>query len=177
MARHAAFLKGMNLGGRRITNDELRAAVESLGLAEVETFRASGNIVFDAGRRPEASVRRLLEMGLGERLGYDVSVFVRSGPELNAIAGARVFDEDELKGAGKPQVALLSARPSAAARKKVLALSSDADVLRFGDRELFWLPAGGVSESELDWKAIAGTLGATTVRTIGTIELIASRWF
>jgi len=177
MARHVAFLKGMNLGGRRISNQDLRAAVESLGLAEVETFRASGNVVFEAGRRGEAALRRLLEEGLQERLGYAVAVFVRSGAELSAILAAAPFSAAELKGAGKPQVALLAKRPSADARKTVLAHDSDSDRLRFGERELFWLPAGGVSESELDWKAIGGALGATTVRTFGTVEQIAARWF
>lgn len=177
MARHAAFLKGMNLGGRRISNQDLRAAVESLGVSDVETFRASGNLIFEAGRRGEATLRRMLEEGLRERLGYEVAVFVRSGAELNAIVDARPFSDAELKAAGKPQVALLAKKPAAGPRKKVLALGSERDRLRFGERELFWLPAGGVSESELDWKAIAGALGATTVRTFGTVEQIFSRWF
>ena len=177
MARHAAFLKGMNLGGRRISNQDLRTAVESLGLAEVETFRASGNVIFEAGRRSEASLCKLLEDGLREQLGYEVAVFVRGGAELSAILAAEPFSATELKGAGKPQVALLTKKPSAGARKKVLALDSERDRLRFGARELFWLPAGGMSESDLDWKAIAGALGAATVRTFGTIEQIASRWF
>ena len=177
MARHVAFLKGMNLGGRRISNQDLRAAVESLGLAAVETFRASGNVVFEAGRRGDAALCKVLEEGLREQLGYEVAVFVRNGAELNAIITAKPFGDAELKSAGKPQVALLAAKPSAGALEKVLALDSERDRLRFGERELFWLPAGGVSESELDWKAIAGALGATTVRTFGTVEQIAARWF
>ena len=177
MARHVAFLKGMNLGGRRISNQDLCAAVESLGLSEVETFRASGNVVFEAGRRSEPSVCKLLEDGLAKQLGYEVAVFVRNGAELSAILAARPFSDADLEGAGKPQVALLAKKPSASARKKVLELDSERDRLRFGERELFWLPAGGVSESELDWKAIADVLGATTVRTFGTVEQIASRWF
>jgi hypothetical protein len=44
-------------------------------------------------------------------------------------------------------------------------------------RELFWLPAGGVSDSKLDWKAIERALGATTTRTMGTIEQIAAKHF
>ncbi len=177
MARFVAFLKGMNLGGRRISNQDLRAAVESLGLEEVETFRASGNVVFEAGRRHEASVCKLLEEGLLDQLGYEVAVFVRSGAELSDIVDARPFSEAELKDAGKPQVALLKKKPTASAKRSVLALEDESDRLRFGERELFWLPAGGVSESELDWRAIAKALGATTVRTFGTVEQIASRWF
>ena len=52
----AAFLRGMNLGNRRISNADLRAEFESLGFQSVATFRASGNVVFEAPR--EASEGR-----------------------------------------------------------------------------------------------------------------------
>lgn len=45
-----AFLRGMNLGGRRLTNDELRAAVTACGCDDVETYQASGNVVLRDAR-------------------------------------------------------------------------------------------------------------------------------
>ena len=53
MTLHAAFLRGMNVGGQRITNAELRDEFEALGFESVTTFRASGNVIFEArgGRR------------------------------------------------------------------------------------------------------------------------------
>jgi uncharacterized protein (DUF1697 family) len=175
MPNHAAFLKGMNLGRRRVTNEDLRAAIEALGFGEVQTFRASGNVAFDAGRRSDSALQRVLEDGLRESLGYDVPTFIRSGAELRAIAAAEPFD---LQGAaGKLQVALLHDRPAAAARKEVLALAEADEQLSFAGRELYWLPAGGVSDSTLDFKRIERLVGPTTVRTIGTIEQIVARWF
>src|ERR1700722_4301934 len=46
MAEHAAFLRGMNVGGHRITNEDLRTHLTAMGLKEVATFRASGTAVF-----------------------------------------------------------------------------------------------------------------------------------
>ena len=46
MERYVAFLRGMNLGNRRLKNEELRGEFEALGFAEVATFRASGNVIF-----------------------------------------------------------------------------------------------------------------------------------
>ena len=40
MERYVAFLRGMNLGGRRIKNDELRGAFEALGFADVRPASA-----------------------------------------------------------------------------------------------------------------------------------------
>lgn len=177
MPDHVAFLKGMNLGNRRITNEDLRAAVEALGFEQVETFRASGNVVFAAGRRSDAKLQELLERGLRERLGYEVPAFIRSGAELREIAAARPFPDDGW--GGKLQVALLHEGPAKGAREQALRLADERDRLHLaeGARELYWLPRKGISESPLDWKALERALGATTVRTIGTIEQIAARWF
>ena len=175
MLRHAAFLKGMNLGGRRITNADLCACVEGLGLGEVQTFRASGNVVFDGGRRSDASLQRLLEEGLREALGYEVATFIRSRSEILTLAAAEPFEETG--GPGKLQVALLYEPPASAARRAATALAGERDRLAFTERELFWLPDGPMSSSPLDWKALERLVGPTTVRTMGTIEQIAARYF
>src|SRR4051794_184860 len=86
MERYVAFLRGMNLGGRRIKNEELRAEFEALGFEEVATFRASGNVIFAASKESESRLRERIEAGLGEALGYAVPVFLRSCAEVAAIA-------------------------------------------------------------------------------------------
>ncbi len=87
MDRYVAFLRGMNLGGRRITNEDLRSHFEALGCEEVATFRASGNVILTANEEEEPLAARL-EAGLEERLGYAVPIFLRSADELPAIAAA-----------------------------------------------------------------------------------------
>src|SRR5262245_50410313 len=82
MDRYVAFLRGMNLGGRRITNEELRSHFEALGCEEVATFRASGNVILSCAGDSEEKLTTRLEVGLGERLGYEVPVFLRSADEL-----------------------------------------------------------------------------------------------
>jgi uncharacterized protein (DUF1697 family) len=179
MARHAAFLRGINLGGRRVSNAELRAAVEGLGFEGVATFRASGNVVFDApaGDTADGLVARL-EAGLAEALGYEVPVFLRSAAEVRRIAAHAPFEAPALEASeGKLQVSLLLRKPPAAAGRAVLAMSTDADRLAIAGRELYWLPSGRMSDSELDLKAVEAALGPTTMRTMGTIEQIAAKHF
>jgi hypothetical protein len=77
--------------------------------------------------------------------------------------------------AGKLQVALLPAKPGAAARRKGLALAGERDPLAIRGRELYWLPGAGTLESELDLKSLESALGPWTMRTMGTIEQIAAR--
>jgi uncharacterized protein (DUF1697 family) len=161
MERYVAFLRGMNLGKRRIKNEELRVEFETLGFADVATFRASGNVIFagDDGEK-EAALTKRIEAGLGDALGYEVPVFLRSRDEVAAIAGQEPFDAKAVASSkGKLQVTMLAKKPTAAARKKVLALATEEDSLELVARELFWLPSGGTLESELDLKAIEKALG------------------
>ncbi len=179
MPDHAAFLKGINLGRRRLTNDELTAHVESLGLRGAATFRASGNVVFSDPRgRGESELAALLEGGLERLLGYEVSTFIRSGPELLEIAGAEPFDAPtSARLQGKLQVALLASDPAQGVRSAALELAGPDDALAFGRRELFWLPAGGMSDSALELKALERLLGPMTIRTAGTLRQIAAKHF
>lgn len=178
MNRYVAFLRGMNLGGRRIKNEELRAEFEALGFGDIGCFRASGNVVFSADEGNEAKLAAKVEAGLGEALGYEVPVFLRSETELRAVAAHEPFDGKALSASkGKLQVIFLQAKPKAAARKQALDLATDDDRLAVEGRELYWLPKGGMSDSELDLKAIAAALGQHTIRTMGTVEQIAAKYF
>jgi uncharacterized protein (DUF1697 family) len=179
MPIHAAFLRGINLGrNRRVSSAELRSLFAEMGFDAVDTFRTSGNVVFDAGRHKAAGIGKRIERGLGDALGYEVAVFLRSASELRAIAEHQPFAPELVEGAhGKLQVALLGAKPAASTRKEVLAAATDADRLAFGDRELYWLPSGGIRDSALGMKGIERLVGSTTVRTKGTLELLAAKYF
>jgi uncharacterized protein (DUF1697 family) len=169
----------MNLGRRRITNEDLRAHVEALGFADVATFRASGNVILGApAEEPVADVARRLENGLGKALAYSVPVFVRSAEQMRAMAAFEPFEAKALAASkGKLQVVLLSAAPSAAERRRAHALAPDDDRFAFEGGELYWLPSGGLADTELDLKALEQVVGPITVRTKGTIELIAAKHF
>lgn len=178
MERYVAFLRGMNLGNRRIKNDELRAEFETLGFEEVACFRASGNVVFSTADEGESSLAKRIEAGLGKGLGYEVPVFVRGAAELRAIAAKEPFDRRLVAASkGKLQIALLAGRPAKKAVGEASSLASDDDRLAIAERELYWLPSGGISESDLDLKRLESTLGPWTMRTKGTVEQIAAKHF
>jgi uncharacterized protein (DUF1697 family) len=173
--RYAAFLRAVNVGrNHRVTSAELREIFEGAGAEEVATFRTSGNVVFEAPHDMAAKIEKALEAALG----YDVGVFTRTAKELAEIAEAKPFKPAQVEASkGKVQVSMLSAKPSAAKRKQVLALATDDDPLAFGKRELYWLPSGGTLESTLDRKAIDKLLGPTTMRTKGTVEQLTAKFF
>jgi uncharacterized protein (DUF1697 family) len=177
VVRYVAFLRGMNLGNRRITNEELRKHFEAMGFEGVATFRASGNVIFgDGSGEAESKLQWRVEEELDERLGYDVPVFLRSIEELAAIASREPFDAKAMAASkGKLQVQFLAGKPTATAKKEALALATDEDRLAIEGRELYWLPSGGISDSELDLRALDGALGKGTTRTVGTVAQIAAK--
>jgi uncharacterized protein (DUF1697 family) len=179
MPRFAAFLRGMNLGRRRIANADLRAHVEALGFEDVAVFRASGNVVLTApGAESLDAAARRLEAGLASALGYDVPVFPRTAEQVRAIAGAEPFAADVVAASkGRLQVALLARAPSARTRSAALAHASDDDRLAIEGTELYWLPSGGMADAALDLGALGALLGPSTMRTKGTIEQLAAKHF
>jgi uncharacterized protein (DUF1697 family) len=179
MPQYAAFLRGINLGRRRrISSADLRARFEEMGFRGVDTFRTSGNVVFDAGREPRAQMADRIEEALAGSLGYEVAIFLRTASEIRAIADHQPFPPRLVAASkGKLQVLMLPAKPPTRVRKEVLARATDEDRLAFGDRELYWLPSGGTRDSGLDLKTIGGLLGSTTMRTKGTVEELAAKYF
>ena len=174
----AAFLRAINVGGHQVKGGELCSLFEGLGFEDVATFRASGNVVFRAAEEPVARLGERIEERLREALDYEVPVFLRTDAEVRAIAAEEPFPRELVEASkGKLQVSMLREKPSAAAQEAVLALATEDDRLAFGDRELFWLPRGGTQESDLDLKAIERLLGVTTMRTMGTVEQIAAKYF
>jgi uncharacterized protein (DUF1697 family) len=174
MPRYVAFLRGMNLGGRRISNDELMQAFEALELTDVATFRASGNVIFDGPKGVDVSAK--IEAGLAESLGYEVPVFLRSCEQVARIASREPFPAAEVEAsAGKLQVALLPDPPGKRVRREALGMATDEDRLAIEGSELYWLPSGGISETDLDLKSLESDLGPWTMRTMGTVEQIAAK--
>jgi uncharacterized protein (DUF1697 family) len=178
MSEYAAFLRGINVGGHRVSSGELCARFVQLGFHDVATFRASGNVIFAAVAEPLTEMVARTEAGLAVALCYEVPVFLRTASEVRAIAAHQPFAQSLIAASkGKLQVAMLSAPPTARARKEVLAMASNEDRLAFGDRELYWLPSGGILASELDFKVIGKLLGVMTTRTKNTVEQVATKYF
>ena len=176
MNRYVAFLRGMNLGRRRIKNPELCAAFKDIGFKNVAAYLASGNVVFDADDTDTDAVAASIETGLRDSLGYEVPTFLRMSEEVRVIATSRPFASVTSERAGKMQVAMLSDEIGEAARAAVLELSNDGDLLELSGRELYWWPKGNFLDSQLDLKAIESILGPFTIRTKNTMERLASKF-
>ena len=77
--RFVAFLRAINVGGRNVKMEQLRRIFESIGLTNVETVIASGNVVFDAKAKSAKTIEKKLQAhGFGSRSTYTVTALFRS---------------------------------------------------------------------------------------------------
>jgi uncharacterized protein (DUF1697 family) len=86
-----ALLRGINVGtAKRVAMADLRRLLEDLGYQHVKTVLNSGNAAF-ATDGTEAAIAADVERAIGDGLGVDVGVVVRSAGDLAAIVDANPF--------------------------------------------------------------------------------------
>ncbi len=90
MPLQAAFLRGVNLGGRKVIMSELREICEAAGFTDVRTLLASGNLIVNS-KLTDAKLEAKLEKVIVDGLKMRSDVFVRDLAELDAIIAANPF--------------------------------------------------------------------------------------
>lgn len=174
MPRYVGFLRGINVGGHIVKMDRLRSIFASLGFERVETFIASGNVVFDAASDDPAELERTIEAGLRAALGYEVATFLRSLADLAAVAAHRPFAESE---GHSLYVLFLVEPPIEEAARTVVAYSDEVNALAVRGREVYWLRRKAISDREFPPPPLEKVLvGPVTSRNVNTVRRMAARY-
>lgn len=98
MTIRTALLRAVNLGPTtKIPMAELREVAVELGLRDVRTLIASGNLVFDAGSKKDAALETALENAVERRFGLKTDIFVRTAPEWAELVAQNPFPAEAEK--------------------------------------------------------------------------------
>jgi len=164
MTVYVALLRAVNVGGTgKLSMSDLRAICERSGFRDVQTYIASGNVVF-ASDLTEAEVKARLELALKTHASKPVGVVVRTGPELTAILAANPFPD------ARPShtvVIFLDAPPPPDGLAKVT--GRNAEELALGVREIYVHYTDGQGSSKLRIQAAA----SGTARNLNTVAKLA----
>lgn len=175
--RYVAFMRALNVGGRTIKMDQLRALFEEIGLAEVETFIASGNVIF---RSPldVAALETQISEHLHTRLGYQAEAFLRTTAELAQIANTEPFPSEEFsQNSATMHIAFLQSPLPPTGQATVASLRSPKDDFHLTSRDLYWLIRGKMMESMVKGGDLTKALGVpTTVRNSNTIRRLVAKY-
>ncbi|HZG68753.1 MAG TPA: DUF1697 domain-containing protein [Herpetosiphonaceae bacterium] len=178
MPRLIALLRAINVGGHTVKMDHLRRLFEALGLSNVETFIASGNVIFEAPAADPPALEKQIESHLRQSLGYEVTTFIRSTSELAVIAGHRPFPAAELDSEGSSlYIAFLPALPGGESHDRLMALRTEVDDFHIHEREVYWLCRRQLGESSFSGARLEKTLGMpATVRNATTVRRLAAKY-
>lgn len=167
-----AFLRALNVGGHTVKMDALRGLFEDMGFANVSTFIASGNVLFDS--EEAGGLEERIETYLAARLGYEVATFVRLSDEVAAVAERRPFPADELAAAFGLMVAFLKKPPTTDQIARLLTYRRPSDNFAVDGREIYWLRRTQQSETNFTGATLERLLNApATIRNVNTVRRLA----
>ena len=177
MPCYIAFLRAINVGGHTVKMDRLRSLFEELSFANVETFIASGNVIFEAAEEDTRSLEKRIEEYLQNSLGYAVATFLRTPEELERIAKYDPFEEYSPESDNFRQyVAFITAAHGAEMQAKLDTLRTATDEFRINEREIYWLRRINVGESEFSGAVLEKVIGVpATMRNCTTLRKLVKK--
>jgi uncharacterized protein (DUF1697 family) len=164
--KYAIFLRGVNVGGVKVTSADLKKMLAGLGLDDVKTYVASGNVTCTSTLEA-AELKSAVENALGARFSYDAKVLVFAHDELAAIVKGYPFDHD----ADHHRYAVLC--DSAATAKELAAATvGDMEKVSADGRTLYWrCPKGSTLDTPFSKFSSAKRFRElTTTRNLNTVE-------
>jgi uncharacterized protein (DUF1697 family) len=176
MERYVALLRGINLGRRRVQMTRLRALFEELGFGAVETFIASGNVIFSGKAEGPGRLETRIAAHLESSLGYGVDTFVRTLDEIAAIARGRVFTDDGREGV-TIHVGFLQRELEPGVGARFAAIRTKEDEIRIAGREYYWLCRVRTPDSKV-WalpEMRALRLPTSTMRNITSLRKLVAK--
>lgn len=173
---YIAFLRAVNVGGRVVKMERIRALFAELGFGSVRSYIQSGNVFFDTAETDRAALTRRIETHLADALGFEVAAMVRSVPEVEAALATDPFRGVEETPDGRLCVVFLSEPVPVPAALPLTSPKGDCQVVAVTGAEIF-LVLHLVNGRPADAGAfLAGAFGSSdakaTMRYYGTTQKI-----
>lgn len=173
MPTYIALLRGINVGGSKVLKMALlREVLEGAGCEDVETYIASGNVVFGHASRSEAKLQKDLETAIEKAAKFHVPVVLRSVAEMAKVIRDNPFPRS---GGKELHVLFCTTKPAATAFAKLEAAKFEPEEWALANREVYLKLPNGLGNSKL-----AGTITRVspakeaTARNWNTVEKLVA---
>ena len=169
MTKYIALLRAVNVGGTgKLPMADLISMCDDAGFARVETYLASGNVIFESSASP-AKVKAELEARLLTYAAKPVGAVVRTASDMLAVLKANPFPEADPK---YTCTIFLDNQPPPDALDHAVGQTNEK--MRLGHREIFIYYPTGMGRSKL--RVPAAKLGtARNMNTVAKLAEIASK--
>jgi uncharacterized protein (DUF1697 family) len=176
MPTHIALLRGVNVGGNRmIPMADLRAMFGDIGLKNCATLLASGNVVFDGGRKSVATLEKLLTAEAKARLGLETEFFVYDRDEWQRAIDANPLTTQARTDPSRLIVTFLRDAPDPAKVRTLHDGIPGTEIFRVVGRQMYTFFPDGMGRSRFTGPIVERRLGTRgTGRNWNTVMKLAA---
>ena len=172
MTHRIILFRGMNTGGVRAPVAEQRVMAAAMGLKNPRTLLASGNLVVETDRDPDA-LEHDIEAAMEKTFGLKVAAMVRTREQWAALIAANPFAAEATAQPSKMLAMVMKAGIRDGALEACRDLAEGGERVEAIDDVLyFWFP-NGQGESGIFKKATPRMLGMGTGRNWNTVLKLA----
>ena len=171
MTMYISLLRGVNVAGHAMLKmSDLVQTCESLGFRAARTYLQSGNVIFDYDGRDGSSIAERIEKGLKDRLGLQVSVFIRTLNDLSRIVASQPFKNRDRS---RLHVTFLYTKARENAVEAIRAAARGGEDFSMSNLEVYLFLPNGMGKTKLSNNFIEKTLGvAATTRNWNTVTAL-----
>jgi uncharacterized protein (DUF1697 family) len=174
MPRYIALLRGLNLGGHTVKMDKLKKHFEELGYKNVETFIASGNVIFETASTNAAALEKKITAHIEKSLGFPAMTLLRTDEEIAAVLEHEACRD---LGARALYIGFLASELPKESHARLMSHSTESDQFHVSGRHVYWVCRTHMSDSPFFRIGIEKAAGVkTTVRSVTTIAKLAEKY-
>ncbi len=148
--RYVALLRGVNVVGKnKVPMKQLASLFEAAGCTRVQTYIATGNVVFRASKKLARAVPTTVPAAMEAQFGFGVAILLRSASHMRTLVEGNPFVA-EGRDKALLHVMFLADAPGAVLIASLDANRSPGDEFRVLGQEAYLHLPRGVAESKLN---------------------------
>jgi uncharacterized protein (DUF1697 family) len=173
MIRYIAFLRGINVSGKKLIKmEDLREHFKMPGFKNIVTYIQSGNVLFDTAETDEGLLRKKIEKRILQKTGFEVTTILRTLDEIGATIKKNPFGTINNDDPKKLYVTFLAGLPEKKLCTVLENFSNDGETLKVINRETYLL-TGGYADTRFSNTFVEKKLGmAATTRNWATVNKV-----
>lgn len=175
MPIYIALLRGINVSGQKpVPMAELQKLFGTMGFKGAKTLIQTGNVVFRAAGKPDASdLAGRLEKTIEKKFGFEVAVLLRTLEEFRAVLDGNPWRKKRLAETERVYISFLDKVPAKEGIQALASVPSGEDEHVVGRTEVYLLIRAGYGKSKLSNSVVGKKLKArSTTRNLETSEKI-----
>lgn len=171
MQTYIALLHSIVLGeGRRVVMSDLKAVAEGLGYKTPRTLVATGNLLFEAPRKPLAEIETEIERAFEKAFGRHADIIVRFAEDWVRLADCNPFFPESEKDPASVHVRVMRYPLEVEVQGKLVGYCSRGERVAIVGGDLWIDFAGKASGSKLLGALTTRRLGIGTLRNWNTVR-------